>query len=267
MVTEAAVREADLSQRAAEALAVRETIAARESELRNLREVIAEVHKAASARNLELSSVVAELQSEIVRLSDERTGLRAQLDARTAEPTSARGRLDLDKVIASFLWRAIDRLTYFPRSSGRVLRRPFERIAFHKSGRPRGWLRRLGYGSTRAGAQVSGLTPDFFAMIGAQSVTANSAMKSFDGAKDTILVVAHEGTRSGAPILALNLVQRFSERYNVISLLLEGGELTSHFHEASVAVLVADRRNMNDEQLSNIGERGHFSAAAQICDC
>jgi hypothetical protein len=43
------------------------------------------------------------------------------------------------KVVDQFL----DELIHFPRTIGRLLRWPFIRIAFHKNGRPRGWLRRL----------------------------------------------------------------------------------------------------------------------------
>ena len=39
--------------------------------------------------------------------------------------------------------KSFDALVHFPRTVGRVLRRPFVRLAFHKNGRPRGWLRRL----------------------------------------------------------------------------------------------------------------------------
>ena len=46
---------------------------------------------------------------------------------------------------------------------------------------------------------------------------------AFDPQKNTILIFSHEASGTGAPILALNLVQRFSERYNVIGLIL-GGE-------------------------------------------
>ena len=36
-----------------------------------------------------------------------------------------------------------DELFHFPRTAGRLLREPFVCIAFHKNGRPRGWLRQL----------------------------------------------------------------------------------------------------------------------------
>jgi GT2 family glycosyltransferase len=51
-----------------------------------------------------------------------------------------------------------DGLFHLPRTIGRLLRRPFTRIAYHKSGRPRGWLRRLRREQRREGI-ASPLTP------------------------------------------------------------------------------------------------------------
>jgi GT2 family glycosyltransferase len=41
------------------------------------------------------------------------------------------------------MFTPVDSLIHFPRTIGRLIRRPFIRIAFHKNGRPRGWLRGL----------------------------------------------------------------------------------------------------------------------------
>src|ERR1700690_884617 len=57
--------------------------------------------------------------------------------------------------------------------------------------------------------------------------------------RETILVVSHEASRSGAPILSLNLVQSFSGQYNVVTLLLGGGPLIEAFRLASAAVMVS----------------------------
>ena len=60
----------------------------------------------------------------------------------------------------------------------------------------------------------------------------------------TILVVSHECSRTGAPILALNLVRTLAERYNVVSVVLGGGPLMADFSEASVAVYRVGWRGM-----------------------
>ena len=146
------------------------------------------------------------------------------------------------------------RLAHLPRTVGRLFRWPVVRIAFHKNGRPRGWLRGLGFQSG-AGQTVKtvGRISSEQSLLGGQSATgtlgegtllvgqrapsvfhenappAPARRVAFDTQKKTILVVSHEASRTGAPILALNLVQQFSERYNVIGLILGGGELIDHF--------------------------------------
>ena len=59
--------------------------------------------------------------------------------------------------------------------------------------------------------------------------------------RETILVVSHEASRSGAPILSLNLVQSFSVQYNVVALLLGGGALVDAFQLASSAVMISSK--------------------------
>lgn len=57
-----------------------------------------------------------------------------------------------------------------------------------------------------------------------------------DPSKSTILLVSHDATRTGAPILALNICSKLKKKYNVISLLLGGGPLFSFFRETSNVV-------------------------------
>jgi glycosyltransferase involved in cell wall biosynthesis len=74
----------------------------------------------------------------------------------------------------------------------------------------------------------------------------------FDERKKTILLVSHEASRTDIPILALNIVQQLSVRYNVITLILGGGELTDHFRRASVSLYEADRIQMTDRELDSV---------------
>jgi len=70
----------------------------------------------------------------------------------------------------------------------------------------------------------------------------DQTIESFDGevcpepGKKTIIVVSHEASRTGAPIVALNLVQSLSKRYNVVSLLMGGGVLMENFKQSSTKV-------------------------------
>lgn len=53
----------------------------------------------------------------------------------------------------------------------------------------------------------------------------------------TVLVVSHDASRTGAPILALNICQRIRDRYNVVALLLGGGELVANFEKECDVVI------------------------------
>lgn len=62
---------------------------------------------------------------------------------------------------------------------------------------------------------------------------------SFDAAMPTVLLVSHEASRTGAPILSLNLVQVLARKHNVVALLLGGGALKQAFEETGATVLMA----------------------------
>jgi glycosyltransferase involved in cell wall biosynthesis/predicted nucleic acid-binding Zn-ribbon protein len=55
--------------------------------------------------------------------------------------------------------------------------------------------------------------------------------------RETILVVSHEASRTGAPMLSLNIVQAFVKSYNVVALLLGGGSLSDAFKQSGAAVI------------------------------
>lgn len=57
--------------------------------------------------------------------------------------------------------------------------------------------------------------------------------------RETILVVSHEASRTGAPVLSLNLLQGFVGRYNVVALLLNGGSLSEAFLLSGAAVITS----------------------------
>ncbi|WP_242015334.1 rhamnan synthesis F family protein [Pseudomonas nitroreducens] len=64
-----------------------------------------------------------------------------------------------------------------------------------------------------------------------------SLESEFSSARETILVVSHEASRTGAPILSLNLVRDLHQRYNVIALLLGDGPLVQAFRDAGAVVM------------------------------
>jgi glycosyltransferase involved in cell wall biosynthesis/SAM-dependent methyltransferase len=244
------------ARRDAEISRLSDAAARRQAEIQRLNEAI-------SAGDKELSSVKAERDTQIVWLRDERTRLYGQLNVDAAKLGVLQKRLDT--VTQSFAWRFVDGAVHFPRTVGRFLRGLFVRVAYHKNGSPRSRLRssRSMSGGLRAATgrqefiaqydgwpNPSGETP--FLSIRSPSSEGTARSSAIDVRKETILIVTHEATRSGAPILALNLVQQFSVQYNVISLTLGGGELTDYFHDGSAALYVADRRTMTDKELNDV---------------
>ena len=77
-------------------------------------------------------------------------------------------------------------------------------------------------------AQPQPLAPDLPVHRGEQPV---------DPARAQLLIVSHEASATGAPILALNLAEGYQATHNVVVLLLGGGPLTPRFLAASCAVL------------------------------
>lgn len=73
--------------------------------------------------------------------------------------------------------------------------------------------------------------------------------RSYDPSRPTLLVVSHEASATGAPILAWNLCQYFGQKYNIVVLLLRGGSMIPDFQECSMAVLGARRDVVIAEQL------------------
>ena len=66
----------------------------------------------------------------------------------------------------------------------------------------------------------------------------------FDSARENILLVSHEASRTGAPILSLNLVHLLVKRYNVLVLILGSGALISAFRtEGAVVLEQSEMRN------------------------
>ena len=69
--------------------------------------------------------------------------------------------------------------------------------------------------------------------------------QKIDPSRPTAVVVSHEASATGAPILALNLCQELSQSHNVIVVLLRGGPLLEAFQASGTALLLARRRLVN----------------------
>ena len=63
--------------------------------------------------------------------------------------------------------------------------------------------------------------------------------------KKSIILVSHEATRTGAPILALNIAETLRTKYNLITILLRGGDLVESFERLSARTVVLENRDRN----------------------
>ena len=72
----------------------------------------------------------------------------------------------------------------------------------------------------------------------------------FSPNKDTIILVSHEASRTGAPILSLNIGERLREKYNIISIILRGGDIIENFEEMSSHLIQFEADNRNPVEFS-----------------
>ena len=68
-------------------------------------------------------------------------------------------------------------------------------------------------------------------------IKARDGKKVFNHNLKTIVIVSHEASETGAPILALNLCQELSQQYNIIAILMRGGEIAPEFLKFTTRVL------------------------------
>jgi glycosyltransferase involved in cell wall biosynthesis len=59
----------------------------------------------------------------------------------------------------------------------------------------------------------------------------------FAPGKETIILISHEASRTGAPIVALNIGQRLCKKYNIVTILLRGGDLVDNFEKISAHLI------------------------------
>lgn len=76
------------------------------------------------------------------------------------------------------------------------------------------------------------------------------AGRAFDPKRPTIMLVTHEASRSGAPILALNIGRILAEKYNVVTVTLGGGALRQDFREISTSTYELEKRVMSSHKVS-----------------
>jgi glycosyltransferase involved in cell wall biosynthesis/SAM-dependent methyltransferase len=53
--------------------------------------------------------------------------------------------------------------------------------------------------------------------------------QAYDPSRETVVIVSHDASRTGAPLLALNIVEDLRAKYNVVAILLGDGSMVDHF--------------------------------------
>ncbi|SDP44845.1 Glycosyl transferases group 1 [Rhodoferax sp. OV413] len=82
-----------------------------------------------------------------------------------------------------------------------------------------------------------------------------SKSPQFVTGQEAVLVVSHEASRTGAPILSFNLVQSLVRKYNVVALLLGGGDLLDAFKATGATVCVAPSVRGNPFVAHHVGSQ------------
>jgi hypothetical protein len=79
--------------------------------------------------------------------------------------------------------------------------------------------------------------------------------------RKNVLVVVHETSRTGAPILGWNIANRLSKKYNVFTVRCGDGPLTREFEAISVAVCKQTRKSDTNRQLDLLFKQHSFEYA------
>ena len=58
-----------------------------------------------------------------------------------------------------------------------------------------------------------------------------------EGRRPTVVVLSHEASRTGAPVLGWNITRRLAGSYNVVSVLMGGGALEKAFADVSAVIV------------------------------
>lgn len=129
------------------------------------------------------------------------------------------------------------------------------------------------YLSTYKDIYLSGINPlSHYISYGAQEARVASnysevklGYHNYDSSKKSVVVVSHEASRTGAPIVALNCVKELSKSYNVVTILGNGGPLLSEFVEFSIEV-IQERLHPNSNMVTVSRISSIYSPDFWVCN-
>jgi glycosyltransferase involved in cell wall biosynthesis len=88
--------------------------------------------------------------------------------------------------------------------------------------------------------------------------------RPFDLRKATVLIASHEASRTGAPLVGLNVVAKLSERYNVVVSLGAGGPLLNAFRKYACFYTISKPSALDAEYLLKELKDGYGIAAVLL---
>ena len=120
------------------------------------------------------------------------------------------------------------------------------------------WIRtsRVGAAGLRVGRRHPALRRwglSVFGNLAILSCRISAGGVAFDASKRTLVLVVHNASVSGAPILGLNLASQFSSSYNVIVMMLTGGALARELAMAGVAAAKPRFGSMREASAALLG--------------
>lgn len=74
-----------------------------------------------------------------------------------------------------------------------------------------------------------------------RGIHSQKGRKKYDLTLPTIIIVSHEASETGAPILASNIGKKLSEKANIITILLKGGNLVEQFKKTFNRIIATKR--------------------------
>jgi glycosyltransferase involved in cell wall biosynthesis len=73
----------------------------------------------------------------------------------------------------------------------------------------------------------------------------------FNSQAPTVIIVSHESSLTGAPLLSLNIAQQINKSYNIITFLIKSGDLLEIFQKSSTLVISPPENTYIDTAIAN----------------
>ncbi|MCF6239413.1 MAG: glycosyltransferase, partial [Candidatus Marinimicrobia bacterium] len=89
---------------------------------------------------------------------------------------------------------------------------------------------------------------NFFSLL--PDIDISGCFDSMDTARETVMVVSHEGSRTGEPILSYNLVKKLLGKYNVVALFLGPGPMAEACYREGAVSIVSSKEYCRQPEMA-----------------